>query len=179
MTANSPPNHARTAAEMLQQGEEALMLRYLLNQQARTSDCWTLPDGSSVSWDSATGCYRFVSPDGTAVSDYAGMWPSVPYVNIGYLAWHLLKLAETEAGADAVTHEANDPLVSEAEAMTICPQLNEIIRQALDTFEPDEDILSLVEQDTQALIDRTRDQIPPEGWNAILSATTERARPQP
>ena len=179
MTANSQPTHARTAANLLLRGDEAAMLRYLLNQQAETGGCWPLPDGSSVSWDPATGCYRFASPDGTTESQHAGMWPSIPYVSIGYLAWHLLKLAETEAGADAVTHEANDPLVSEAEAMAICPQLNDIISQAVANFEPDEDILSLVDQDVQGLINRIRGQIPPEGWNAILSATTERSRQHP
>ena len=177
MTSPRTPSEARTAAEMLQRGDEAVMLRYLLNQQAATSGHWPLPDGSSVSWDPATGCYRFASPDGTAASEYAGIWPSVPYVSIGYLAWHILKLAETEAGADA--HEANDPLLSEAEAMTVCPQLNELINQAVANFEPDEDILSLVDQDVQALIDRIQGQIPPEGWNAILRATAARSRQQP
>ena len=174
MTANSPPNHAWTAGEMLQRGEEALMLRYLLNQQAPTSGHWPLPDGSAVSWNYATGCYRFASPDGASELRYAGMQPSVPYLNAAYLTWHILKRAETDAGANACI--ANDPPLSEAEAMTICPELNELVTQAVDHFEPHEDISVLMEADAQSVVHRVRRQIPADRWSAIVAAIADRLR---
>ena len=177
MTDNSPPSQARTATEILQQGHETAMLHFLLNQQVATADCWPLPDGSSVSRDADTGCYRFVAPDGATELEYPTAWHQAPYANTGYLVWHILKLAADEAGA--AQDPADDPPLGAAEAMTVCPMLHELIDEAMDRYELDDHIMHWLESDATALADRIRSRIPAEHWNAIVTATAERLRPAP
>lgn len=106
------------------------------------------------------------------------MWPFLPYVNASYVVWHLLKLAETEAEteADIDADHAEDPLLSEAEAVTMWPELHKLIYYPVDRFETGEHIVGLVNQDLRYLIDHIRNQLPADCWNAIVPATAERSR---
>ena len=182
------PSDAQAAAEMLKHGEAPLLHYllgelagdtgyYLLNQRMKSTSSWQFADGSQVYWESATGCYHFVLPDGTAWTRYAGTHKALPFLSAGYMARHILKLAATAAGASLKA--GADPPLSEAEAMLLCPELNEYITEALDRYELPDHILSWLENDVNHLADETRSLLRPERWHAIVAATAERLHTQP
>ena len=187
-----PPSHAQAAAEMLKHGEVLLLhyllgelagdtAYYLLNQQMEATSCWQFDDGGQVYWESATGCYHFVSPDGAARTLYAGTHKALPFLTTRYMAQQILKLAAAEAAAEAGANPgaSDEPPLSVAEAMRLCPELNEYITEALEGYELPEHIISQLENDVNDLADETRSRLRPERWQAIVAATAERLRTQP
>lgn len=169
---NPPPSQAQTAAKLLQAGEEAEMLIYLLNQQTPTPNQWLLPDGSSVILHSDTGRYEFVPPTGPSELQLASKQAFLPYASTGHLVWRLLKKAEAEVmpGAD----ESDDPPLSEVEALSICPEIMVHITDVLDKFEPDDHVQEWLGQEAAYMAEGIQRKLTRDQWQAIIAATRER-----
>ena len=169
---NPPPSQAQTAAKLLQAGEEAEMLIYLLNQQTPTPNHWLLPDGSSVIRHPHIGCYEFVPATGPSALQHACQPVYLPYPNTGNLLWRLLKKAEAEVspGAD----ESDDPPLSETEALSVCPELMNHITDVLDKFEPDDYVQEWLDQEAAYMAEDIRIELSRDQWQAIITAIRER-----
>ena len=167
-----PPSQTQTAAKLLQAGEEAEMLIYLLNQQTPTPDHWLLPDGSSVIRHPNTGRYEFVPATGPSELQLASRPAFLPYASTGYLLWKLLKRAEAEVmpGAD----ESDDPPLSEADVLSICPELMAPITHTLDKFELEDAVLEWLEREAGYMAEDIRIELTRDQWQAIVAAIRER-----
>ena len=170
------PSQAQEAAKMLQGGEEAGMLIYLLNQQTPTPNHWLLPDGSSVILQPNTGCYEFVPATGPSEMQHASRPVFLPYPSTGHLVWRLLKRAEAEVipGAD----ESDDPPLSEVEALSICPELMVHITDVLDKFELDDYVLAWLEREAGYMAEDIRLELTRDQWQAIVATIRERLAQQ-
>ena len=148
------------------------MLIYLLNQQTPTPNHWALPDGSSVILYPNTGCYEFVPPTGPAELQHANTPAFLPYASTGHLVWRILKLAEAEAIPG--TDDSNDPPLSEAEALSICPELMAYVTDALDKFELGDYIREWLDQEAAYIAEDIRIELTRDQWQAIVAAIRER-----
>ena len=171
---NNPqtPSQAQEAAKKLQAGEEAEMLIYLLNQQTPTPNHWALPDGSSVILHPHIGCYEFVPATGPSTLQHACQPVYLPYPNTGNLLWRLLKKAEAEVSPG--TDESDDPPLSEAEALSICPELMDHITDVLDKFEPDDYVQEWLDQEAAYMAEGIQRKLTRDQWQAIVAAIRER-----
>ena len=172
MTTPNSVTQSQTAAAMLRAGDETGMLCYALNQQAQTENRWPLPDGSCVILHLETGCYEFVSPDGSSELRHATTQPKLPYINSGHLLWRLLKEAASEAGASI--SEDDDPPLPDTEALSVCPELSDLIYDALDKFEPDDHTHSWLEHEAVYMAEDIRREITLDRWQAIVATTKKR-----
>ena len=166
------PSQAQTAAKLLQAGEEAEMLIYLLNQQTPTANHWLLPDGSSVILHPDTGYYEFVPTTGPSELQLASRPAFLPYASTGHLVWRILQRAEAEVvpGAD----ESDDPPLSETEALSICPELMAHITDVLDKFELDDHVQDWLEREAGYMAEDIRIELTQDQWQAIVAAIRER-----
>ena len=177
MTAPNSVTQSQTAAAMLRAGDETDMLCYVLNQLTQTENRWPLPDGSCVIRHPETGCYEFVSPDGSSELQHASRPAFLPYASTGHLVWRILKRAEAEVspGAD----DSDDPPLSEVEALSICPQLMAYVTDVLDKFELGDYVQEWLDQEAAYMTEDIRPQITRDQWQAIVAATKERISEAP
>lgn len=177
MTTPQPPSQAQTAAEVLESAGEAEMLLYLLNQQTTSLDRWPLPDGSAVIRHPDTGYYEFVSRDGSSEIQETVTQPIMSFFKTGVIIRTLLKQAATEAGARKAA--IDDPPLSAVDALSMCPELNDLIYQALGEYEPDDGAIRWMDHEAGRIATAVRRRITRDQWQAIVTTTRERLRRVP
>lgn len=153
------------------------MLLYLLNQQTTSLDRWPLPDGSAVIRHPDTESYEFVSRDGSSEIRETVTQPIMSFFKTGVIIRTLLKQAATEAGARKA--DIDDPPLSAVDALSMCPELNDFIHQALGEYEPDDDAIRWMDHEAGRIATAVRHRITRDQWQAIVAAAKERLRRAP